>query len=101
MAAGAAGVGGAGAVAALTGASWPTVAAGAAEVGPGLVPALLALAGIRSAGGPQSPLARATGSVRKPGGRDDRGRAPVRPVVVPASHRLAPFRGAPWPLPIS
>jgi len=83
----AAGDGGTGAVAALTGASWQTVADGAAELGsgdvappgrvrrpgagrrplaqadPGLVPALLALVEDSSRGDPESPLLWTTRSV--------------------------------------
>ena len=89
MAARAAGEGGTGAVAALTGASWQTVADGAAEVAsgdsappgrvrrpgggrrplaegdPGLVPALLALVRDSTRGDPQSPLVWTTKSVKK------------------------------------
>jgi hypothetical protein len=89
MAARAAGDGGTGAVAALTGASWQTVADGAAEVGsgdsappgrvrrpgggrrpladadPGLVPALLGLVADSVRGDPQSPLEWTTKSVKK------------------------------------
>ena len=89
MAARAAGEGGTGAVAALTGASWQTVADGAAEVAsgdsappgrvrrpgggrrplaaadPGLVPALLALVGDSTRGDPQSPLVWTTKSVKR------------------------------------
>jgi len=85
----AAGDGGTGAVAALTGASWQTVADGAAELGsgdvappgrvrrpgagrrplaradPGLVPALLALVEDSSRGDPGSPLLWTTRSVKK------------------------------------
>jgi len=85
----AAGDGGTGAVAALTGASWQTVADGAAELGsgdvappgrvrrpgagrrplaqadPGLVPALLALVEDSSRGDPESPLLWTTRSVKK------------------------------------
>jgi transposase len=85
----AAGDGGTGAVAALTGASWQTVADGAAELGsgdvappgrvrrpgagrrplaeadPGLVPALLALVEDSSRGDPGSPLLWTTKSVKK------------------------------------
>jgi hypothetical protein len=89
MTARAAGEGGAGAVAALTGASWQTVADGAAEVAsgdsappgrvrrpgggrrpladadPGLVPALLGLVADSVRGDPQSPLEWTTKSVKK------------------------------------
>jgi len=89
MAAGAEGKGGTGRVAALTGASWQTVADGAAELGsgdvappgrvrrpgagrrplaradPGLVPALLALVEDSSRGDPGSPLLWTTRSVKK------------------------------------
>ncbi len=89
MAARAAGEGGTGAVAALTGASWQTVADGAAEVGsgdsappgrvrrpgggrrplaeadPGLVPALLGLVGDSVRGDPMSPLVWTTKSVKR------------------------------------
>jgi Rhodopirellula transposase DDE domain len=89
MTARAAGEGGTGAVATLTGASWQTVADGAAEVAsgdsappgrvrrpgggrrplagtdPGLVPALLALVADSIRGDPQSPLQWTTRSVRK------------------------------------
>src|ERR1700722_6793542 len=88
MTARAAGAGGTGAVAALTGASWQTVADGAAEVGsgdsappgrvrrpgggrrplaeadPGLAPALLGLVADSVRGDPQSPLVWTTRSVR-------------------------------------
>ena len=104
MAARAAGDGGTGAVAALTGASWQTVADGAAEVGsgdsapPGARPAAgrrpqaagrdrpRARAGAAgrwsgtpSGGDPQSPLEWTTKSVKQLAARDDRGRAPVQP----------------------
>jgi hypothetical protein len=89
MAARAAGDGGTGAVAALTGASWQTVADGAAEVGsgdsappgrvrrpgggrrplagtdPGLVPALLGLVADSVRGDPGSPLEWTTKSVKR------------------------------------
>ena len=89
MAARAAGDGGTGAVAALTGASWQTVADGAAEVAsgdsappgrirrpgggrrplaaadPGLVPALLGLVADSARGDPQSPLLWTTKSVKR------------------------------------
>jgi Rhodopirellula transposase DDE domain len=89
MAARAAGEGGTGAVAALTGASWQTVADGAAEVAsgdsappgrvrrpgggrrpladsdPGLVPALLGLVRDSTRGDPQSPLVWTTKSVKR------------------------------------
>ena len=89
MTARAAGDGGTGAVAALTGASWQTVADGAAEVAsgdsappgrvrrpgggrrplaeadPGLVPALLALVGDSTRGDPMSPLVWTTKSVKR------------------------------------
>jgi Rhodopirellula transposase DDE domain len=89
MAARAAGDGGTGAVAALTGASWQTVADGAAEVAsgdsappgrvrrpgggrrplaeadPGLVPALLALVADSVRGDPMSPLVWTTKSVKR------------------------------------
>jgi Rhodopirellula transposase DDE domain len=89
MTARAAGDGGTGAVAALTGASWQTVADGAAEVAsgdsappgrvrrpgggrrplaegdPGLVPALLALVRDSTRGDPQSPLQWTTKSVKR------------------------------------
>jgi hypothetical protein len=85
----AAGDGGIGAVARLTGASWQTVAAGAAELesgqvapagrvrrpgggrkrlaesDPGLVPALLGLAGDSTRGDPESPLTWTTKSVER------------------------------------
>ena len=99
----AAGEGGVTAVAKMTGASWQTVADGAAELGsgqvapegrvrrpgggrrklaeadPGLVPALLALVADSTRGDPESPLVWTTKSVQKLAGRTDRQRASVQP----------------------
>jgi hypothetical protein len=102
----AAGDGGAGAVASLTGASWQTVAGGAAEVGsgetappgrvrrpgagrrrlaesdPGLLPALEALVADATRGDPESPLTWTTRSVKRLAGELSAAGHPCSPVTV-------------------
>jgi hypothetical protein len=102
----AAGDGGAGAVASLTGASWQTVADGAAEVGsgetappgrvrragggrrrlaesdPGLLPALGALVADATRGDPESPLTWTTRSVKRLAGELSAAGHPCSPVTV-------------------
>jgi hypothetical protein len=111
----AAGEGGAGAVAALTGSSWQTVADGAAEVGsgdsappgrvrrpgagrrplaesdPGLLPALEALVRDSVRGDPQSPLTWTTRSVKRLAGELAAAGHPCSPVTVWRTLRSAGY----------
>jgi hypothetical protein len=111
----AAGEGGAGAVASLAGASWQTVADGAAEVGsgdsaapgrvrrpgagrrplaesdPGLLPALEALVGDSMRGDPQSPLRWTTRSVKRLSGELAAAGHPCSPVTVWRTLRSAGY----------
>ena len=111
----AAGEGGTGAVAALAGASWQTVADGAAEVGsgdsappgrvrrpgagrrplaesdPGLLPALEALVRDSMRGDPQSPLTWTTRSVKKLAGELAAAGHPCSPVTVWRTLRRAGY----------
>jgi hypothetical protein len=111
----AAGEGGAGAVASLTGASWQTVAGGAAEVGsgdsappgrvrrpgggrrplaesdPGLLPALEGLVRDSMRGDPRSPLTWTTRSVKRLSGELTAGGHPCSPVTVWRTLRSAGY----------
>ena len=111
----AAGDGGTGAVASLTGASWQTVADGAAEVGsgetappgrvrrpgagrrrlaesdPGLLPALEALVADATRGDPESPLTWTTRSVKRLAGELTAAGHPCSPVTVWRTLRAAGY----------
>ena len=111
----AAGDGGTGAVASLTGASWQTVADGAAEVGsgetappgrvrrpgagrrrlaesdPGLLPALEALVADATRGDPESPLTWTTRSVKRLAGELAAAGHPCSPVTVWRTLRAAGY----------